>query len=53
MKAICAWCNKALGEREPLDDPQITHGICPACQRALDWERERIRDNVASEAQDE
>ncbi len=34
MKIICAWCERGglpafLGEREPLDDPNVTHGICP------------------------
>ena len=33
MRAICAWCRAAgrpadLGEREPLDDPRETHGLC-------------------------
>jgi hypothetical protein len=34
VKAFCAWCRREglvgfLGEREPLDDPSETHGICP------------------------
>jgi hypothetical protein len=34
MRAICAWCKRdghagLLGDREPLDDPAETHGICP------------------------
>jgi hypothetical protein len=34
MKIVCAWCERDgvpafLGEREPADDPTITHGICP------------------------
>ncbi len=34
MKVVCAWCERDgvpafMGEREPLDDPSITHGICP------------------------
>jgi hypothetical protein len=33
VKAICAWCRAegvpaVLGEREPLEDPVETHGIC-------------------------
>lgn len=33
MRAICAWCRAEgapadLGEREPLDDPVETHGLC-------------------------
>jgi len=38
MKVICAWCRREgrpayLGEREPLDDPAETHGICRRHQR--------------------
>lgn len=34
MRAICAWCRADgrpadLEEREPLDDPSETHGLCP------------------------
>jgi hypothetical protein len=33
MRVLCAWCNREgqpgyLGEREPLDNPAPTHGIC-------------------------
>jgi hypothetical protein len=33
VKVICSWCQREgrpslLGEREPLDDPGETHGIC-------------------------
>ena len=33
VKVICAWCDAEgrpgyLGEREPLDDPSLTHGVC-------------------------
>jgi ATP-dependent Clp protease ATP-binding subunit ClpA len=33
MQSICSWCKKDLGPREPLDNPAITHGICPDCQQ--------------------
>jgi hypothetical protein len=34
MRALCAWCCREglpgyLGEREPLDNPEATHGVCP------------------------
>src|SRR5260370_34937510 len=34
MKVVCAWCERDgvlafMGEREPLDDLSVTHGICP------------------------
>jgi hypothetical protein len=33
MKVVCAWCVREgkpgdLGEREPLEDPGVTHSIC-------------------------
>jgi len=33
MRALCAWCCRDgqpgyLGEREPLDNPEPTHGVC-------------------------
>jgi hypothetical protein len=33
MKVVCAWCLQEgkpgdLGEREPLEDPTVTHSIC-------------------------
>src|SRR6266850_3625519 len=33
MKVVCAWCQRegrgrVLAEREPLDDPTETHGMC-------------------------
>ncbi len=31
MKIICAWCNKDMGEKEPLDNLETTHGMCPMC----------------------
>jgi hypothetical protein len=40
MRAICAWCRREgasglLGEREPLDDPSETHGICDRHRQEL------------------
>lgn len=31
MRVICAWCNKPMGEKAPLDDDSITHGMCQEC----------------------
>lgn len=33
MRILCAWCCRDgqpgyLGEREPLDNPEPTHGVC-------------------------
>ena len=40
MKVLCAWCCREglpgyMGEREPLDDPQPTHGICALHQAQI------------------
>ncbi len=34
MRVVCAWCERDgapafMGERDPLEDPSVTHGICP------------------------
>jgi len=31
MKVICAWCGKKLGEKAPINDNSISHGICQEC----------------------
>lgn len=37
MVIKCAWCQKDMGTKEPLDDPAITHGCCADCvQEQLD-----------------
>ena len=40
MQVICAWCqlegrSGVLGQREPLEDPSETHGICERHQQAV------------------
>lgn len=27
----CAWCDRDMGEKEPLDDDSMTPGICQEC----------------------
>lgn len=27
----CCKCGTILGEKEPLDNKEITHGLCPFC----------------------
>jgi len=45
----CAWCKEWLGEKEPLDDLDITDTICPKCLEELKprWESERILHDMA------
>jgi len=31
MISQCAWCLKLMGEKAPLTDKSITHGICQEC----------------------
>jgi len=31
MIIMCAWCNKNMGQKKPLPDKTITHGICKPC----------------------
>ncbi|KKM97309.1 hypothetical protein LCGC14_1169310 [marine sediment metagenome] len=35
MRVICSWCGKDMGEKEPLDNEEISHGICEECQERL------------------
>lgn len=31
MKRFCAWCGRYLGEKEPFEDTDETHGMCMWC----------------------
>lgn len=31
----CAWCLRMSGNKVPLKDKRITHGICEECQRKM------------------
>lgn len=47
MKVVCASCAAEgkpalMGEKEPLDDPRETHGICAEHQRRLAWTLEEF-----------
>lgn len=40
MIVHCAWCEKAgrdpyLGEKEPLSDPSVSHGMCERCLKEM------------------
>jgi len=35
MLCQCAWCGAWMGQTEPLEISQITHGMCPACAEVL------------------
>jgi hypothetical protein len=40
MRVVCSYCREELGEKEPLDDDAISHGMCEACERhfSRQWE---------------
>ena len=40
MIRICGWCRCDMGEKEPLDDPSETTGMCDECFQK--FEREEL-----------
>ena len=43
MIVICAWCDKDLGDKEPLGNNDISHGICKECAKVLKAEMEKSK----------
>jgi len=43
MIRICMKCKKKLGEKEPLEDKSITHGLCDSCLNILLFNSEYLR----------
>jgi len=31
MRIACCNCKKDLGQKEPLDDPSVSHTLCETC----------------------
>ena len=31
----CAWCDRKMGEKEPLSDKRVSHGICKKCSKKV------------------
>ena len=31
MKVVCSYCEAHLRDKEPLDDPSVSHGMCAPC----------------------
>ena len=31
MVTICAWCQRFMGMKEPVDEATVSHGICSVC----------------------
>jgi cytochrome c5 len=36
MVIVCAWCQRYMGSREPLDDHGLSHGICDDCRARVE-----------------
>ena len=45
MKIICSWCKAILGEKEPFEDPAVTHAKCPEC-----IQKQKNEERLANEA---
>lgn len=41
MQVTCAWRGKDMGEKEPLDNKDTTHGMCQEC---YDTEMENLQE---------
>ncbi len=39
MIRICMWCQKIMGEKEPIEDISLTHGICEECAEEIKKKR--------------
>jgi hypothetical protein len=38
MVNVCAWCDRFLGVKEPMDNSAVTHGICRSCFARQTWD---------------
>lgn len=38
MTVQCAWCKKHMGEIEPKESAEVSHGICPKCLKDMQAE---------------
>lgn len=43
MTIICSWCGKFLGQKEPLWDIRVSHGVCDDCGKK--WMKEMAKDS--------
>jgi len=49
MIIICAWCQENLGEKEPMENKNITHGMCEKCKKQYDTEIANMKEVVQIE----
>jgi len=43
IRVVCAWCGRELGRVRVAGPGMTSHGICPACERAMLKELEEAR----------
>ena len=47
MIRVCSWCERFLGDKEPLEDQRVTHSVCELCAQQMlaseEDEREQFR----------
>jgi hypothetical protein len=44
MRRVCAWCKKDMGTKEDSSGNDIiTHGICPECEKLVEFETVKTR----------
>jgi hypothetical protein len=48
MKIICSYCLNEIGEKEPLDNNSISHGMCKDCYTYYSKQIESISFNKYS-----
>ena len=48
MRVVCSWCCKEMGNK-PGPFGTTSHGICPACDKALNDELDRCAGHGAKE----
>ncbi len=59
MRVLCAWCLKEgkpeaealIGEKEPREDQQDSHGICPHHRQEVEARMTALREEIRREAQ--
>jgi hypothetical protein len=54
MRVICAWCEKFIKEKEPINNRTISHGICDKCAwklkgATIKWIRQKDNDKNTGE----
>lgn len=47
MLVVCAWCQRTLGEKPPLEDKSVTHTICPDCLKKY-FGKTPLKENLKS-----